>query len=168
MQKLDVPPPVYRPFTAGLYVTYVFDYPHQRVYINAKILADMTASPNATFDMVHEYALENLRLRTNKRSYETHGYRAQTMIVCETKDGYAATRILLPELMEKWSRRIPGHMLLGIPNRDFMIAFSDRDQKHVQAIARQVRRDAGRREHPLYPGLLVWREGQVREYQPRH
>jgi uncharacterized protein YtpQ (UPF0354 family) len=92
------------------------------------------ASPNVTFDIVHAYALENLRLRTNKRSYETHGYRARTTIVCETRDGCAATRILLPELMEKWSRCILGNMLLGIPNRDFMIAFSDRDQEHVQAI----------------------------------
>jgi uncharacterized protein YtpQ (UPF0354 family) len=168
MQKLDIPSPIHRPFTAGLVITYVFDSPHHRAYINADILSKITASPNTTFDMFHEYALKNLRLRTTRRTYKTHGYRAKTMIVCDASDGYAAARILLPELMEKWSRRIPGNMLLGIPNRDFLIAFSDRDPSHVQTIARQVRRDAGRREHPLCADLLVWREGQVREYRPKH
>jgi hypothetical protein len=58
-------------------------------------------------------------------------------------------------------------MLMGIPNRDFLIAFSERDSAHVAAIARQVRHDAARRDHPLCPDLLVWRDGQVREYRPQ-
>ena len=79
----------------------------------------------------------------------------------------SATRILLPDLMEKWAGRIPGRMLLGIPNRDFLIAFSDRDPAHVAAIAGQVRRDVKERDHPLCADLLVWQGGRVREYRPK-
>ena len=71
------------------------------------------------------------------------------MLVCETNDGYAATRVLLPDLMDDWARRIPGRMLIGIPNRDFLIAFSDRDPQHMAAITSQVRGDARRREHEI-------------------
>jgi hypothetical protein len=160
-------PPAVRPFVAGLVVTYVFDFPHHRAYVNEETLAQIMASPETTFDMVHAHALENLRQRTTSRDYHTHGLDDRTMIVCETHDGYAATRVLLPDLMAEWARRIPGRMLIGIPNRDFLIAFSDRDPAHVAAIARQVRRDAAQREHPLCPDLLVWRDGQAREYRPR-
>lgn len=168
VRQLNTPPPVHRPFVGGLIITYVFDFPHLRAYLNQEKLAEIMDHPEFTTDMLHAYALENLRKRTTHRTYETHGHREKTIIACETRDGYAATRVLLPDLMEKWARRIPGRMLIGVPNRDFLIAFSDRDPTHVAAIARQVRLDAAQRAHPLCAELLVWQEGQVREYRPRH
>jgi len=167
-QGQEVTPLAHRPFVAGLVITYVFDFPHHRAYVNEEMLAQMIGPSGATFDALHEYALENLRKRTTSDDYEAHGLRDKTMIACETHDGYAATRVLLPELMEKWAGRIPGRMLLGIPNRDFLIAFSDRDPAHVAAIAGQVRHDAARRDHPLCASLLVWQDGQIREYRPAH
>jgi len=165
VQRKDAPPPVHRPFVAGLIITYVFDFPHHRAYVNENILAQMMAGPETTFDMIHEYALENLRLRTTSDVYHTHGLYDKTMVVCDTRDGYAATRVLLPDLMATWAERIPGRMLIGIPNRDFLIAFSDRDPAHVAAIARQVRRDAAKRDHPLCADLLLWKDGRIREYR---
>ena len=165
VQGKDAPPPVHRPFVAGLIITYVFDFPDYRAYVNENMLAQMMNGPDFTFDAIHEHALENLRLRTTSRDYETHGLRDKTMVVCETRDGYAATRVLLPDLMATWAERIPGRMLIGVPNRDFLIAFSDRDPAHVAAIAGQVRRDAARRDHPLCADLLLWQNGRIREYR---
>jgi len=167
VEQQDAPPPVHRPFVAGLIVTYVFDFPHHRAYIDADMLDKMLSGPDATFDTIHEYALENLRQRTTSEDYEMHGLHDDTLIACETDDGYAATRVLLPDLMEKWAARIPGRMLIGIPNRDFLVAFSDRDPAHVAAIAKQVRRDAGEFDHPLCADLLVWQDGRIREYRPK-
>ncbi len=168
IEKKEAPPLVHRPFVGGLIVTYVFDFPHHRAYINDEILAKMMAGEReTTFDEIHEYALENLRQRTKRQDYEMHGRRDETMISCETNDGYAATRILLPGLMKKWASRIPGRMLIGIPNRDFLIAFSDRDPARVAALAAQVRRDAAERDHPLCADLLVWQDGRIREHRPK-
>ncbi len=167
-QRKDVLPLAHRPFVAGLVVTYVFDLPDYCTYVNRDMLSKMTDQPEITFDTTHEYALENLRRRTTSRSYKTHGLHDKTMITCETGDGYAATRILLSDLMAIWAARIPGRMLIGVPNRDFLIAFSDRDQAHVTAIAKQVRRDARQRDHPLCAGLLIWQDGKIREYRPKH
>jgi hypothetical protein len=64
-----------------------------------------------------------------------------------------------------WAGRIPGRMLIGIPNRDFLIAFSDRDPAHVAAIASQVRRDAAERDHPLCADLLLWQDERIRGYR---
>lgn len=168
VQRKEVVPPAHRPFVAGLVVTYVFDFPNHRAYVNEDMLGKMMDHPETTFDMIHEYALENLRRRTTSQSYQTHGLHDKTMITCETGDGYAATRILLPELMARWAERIPGQMLIGIPNRDFLIAFSNRNPKHVAAITHQVRRDARRRDHPLCADVLLWQNGQVRAYRAKN
>ena len=166
VEHRNAPPLVHRPFVGGLVITYVFEFPHHRAYINDEIMSKITSgSPETGLDEIHEYALENLRYRTKRRDYEMHGRRDETMISCETDDGFAATRVLLPEMMEKWASRIPGRMLIGIPNRDFLIAFGDRDPARVAALAEQVRRDAAERDHPLCADLLVWQDGRIREYQ---
>ena len=157
-----------RSFAGRMVVTYVFDMPQVRAYINEALLARMTSGPEMTFDLLHDLALENLRRRTSSRDYQAYGVAEKTLIVCETGDGFAATRVLLSDLMSTWSERIPGRMLIGIPNRDFLIAFSDRDPDQVAAIARQVRIDAHKREGPLSAELFVWKNGRIRQYQPYH
>ncbi len=164
-QQKEATPLAHRPFVAGLIITYVFDFPDYRAYVNEDMLARMITQPEFTFDAIHEYVLENLRLRTTSRDYQTHGLYDKTMVVCETRDGYAATRVLLPDLMATWAERIPGRMLIGVPNRDFLIAFSDRNPAHVAAIAGQVRRDAAKRDHSLCADLLLWQNGRIREYR---
>lgn len=168
LDKRDIPLPVHRPFAAGLIVTYVIDTPLARAYFSAAMLDKLDAAPDVALDFLHGLALDNLRKRTRRRDTQAFRTGDQTMLVCETKDGYAATRVLLPDLMDDWARRIPGRMLIGIPNRDFLIAFSDRDPQHVAAITSQVRRDARRREHALTPELLAWQAGRIRALDPHH
>jgi hypothetical protein len=59
-------------------------------------------------------------------------------------------------------------MLLGVPNRDFLIAFSDRDPEQVAAITQQIRRDAAQREGGLTAELLMWRNGRVVAHRTVH
>ncbi|GAB4579580.1 MAG: DUF1444 family protein [Anaerolineales bacterium] len=157
-------PPIYRPFTAEVIVTYVFDYPSYRAYVNAQMLAPLFQGEQTNLDALHAYALENLRQRTSHSDYEIHGVGDQKLIVCHKKDGFAATRLLLPDLMEKWAKQFPGdQMLIGIPNRDFLIAFSPVDPRHVQAITQQIRRDARWREHGLTPKVFMWEAGVLKQ-----
>ena len=155
-----------RPFLKGLVITYIFDFPHHRAYINTDMWAQMTQNGLVPAEAIHQHALQNLHLRTTPDTYETFGVGNKTMIVCQTHDGYAATRVLLPDLMEKWAKRIPGRMLIGIPNRDFLIAFGERHPDQP-ALTRQIRRDAKRGQDPLSKHLLIWQNGKIREYR-RH
>jgi len=161
--NIDIPLPYHQPFAGGMVIAYVFDFPEYRAY-----LSPATMPLDSPLETIHQYALENLQIRTTSQHYETHGLGDHTLVVCETDDGFAAARILLPELMETWAERIPGRMLIGVPNRDFLIAFSDRDPEHVSTMSQQVRRDAKKRQHPLCGELLLWENGRVREYQIRH
>lgn len=168
MRQQGAEPPVHRPFVAGLVINYVFDLPDARAYIQQEMYEQFLSAPDATAERVHEMALENLRKRTSRRDTKAYGMGDGTLMICETKDGFAATRVLLPELMATWAERIPGRMLLGVPNRDFLIGFSDRDPQQVGAIAQQIRRDAAQREGSLTKDLLMWQKGRVVAYRTVH
>jgi uncharacterized protein YtpQ (UPF0354 family) len=161
-------PPVHRPFAAGLIINYVFDLPDARAYVDHETYDEILSAPDATPDVIHEMALANLRKRTSPRDFKTFGMGDQTIVVCDKKDGFAATRVLLPELMATWAERIPGRMLLGVPNRDFLIAFSDRDPEQVAATTQQIRRDAAQREGGLTAEMLMWRNGRVVAHRTVH
>ena len=165
-RQKNIVPVFSRPFIKGVVITYIFNFPQYSAYVHTDIWAQMTLNGQVPDETIHQCALENLRLHTKPDSYETFGVANKTMIVCETHDGYAAARVLLPDLMEKWSKRIPGRMLIGIPNRDFLIAFGDRHPDRG-SLTRQIRRDAKQREHPLSGHLLIWQNGKIREYR-RH
>jgi uncharacterized protein YtpQ (UPF0354 family) len=159
---------VHRPFVTGLVITYVFDMPDHRAYVNESMVQEIVGEGRTSLETFHEYALNNLRLRARKHKAMTVGSGRQTLISCETQDGYAATSILLPELLDGWAKKIPGRLLLGIPNRDFIIAFSDQNPAGVEVVADQVRRDARERQNPLLSRLLVWEGGKLRELTPLH
>lgn len=161
-------PPVHRPFVAGLVINYVFDLPQARTYVQQTTYDELLTAPDATPDAIHEMALANLRKRTGPRDCKTFGMSDQTIVVCDKRDGFAATRVLLPDLMATWAERIPGRMLLGVPNRDFLIAFSDRDPEQVAAITQQIRHDAAQREGGLTAELLTWRNGRVAPHRTVH
>jgi len=164
----DALPLLSHSLATGLVITYVFDMPTHRAYVNTEMAERMMGEGKLTLATLHDYALNNLRLRTNSYKYETHGKANRLMVTCETQDGFAATSILLPELMMRWADRMPGRLLIGIPNRDFLILFSDRHPTGIEGLSRQIRRDASQRSHPLSARLLVWEGEAVREYQPLH
>ncbi len=167
LQTPGLPAPFYRPVAGGLIITYVIDQPETMAYVNPRVL-EMIGAPELTVDHLHEIAIENLRKRTHAQGYEVHGVGDQRMIISTELDGYTACRVLLPDLMDEWASKVNGRLLLGVPNRDFLIGFGDRDPHHVAAITRQVRRDAANMPRPLSSSVLVWQDRQLRELKPLH
>jgi uncharacterized protein YtpQ (UPF0354 family) len=157
--------PVHRPLVTGLVVTYVFDLPSHRAYVNTGMLA--TQLGHISPDALHDHALDNFRRQLPNDGVKFMGAGKQQLIVCETRDGYATSLLLLPEMMTRWAERLIGPMLVGLPNRDFLIAFSEQHPDRT-ALARQIKADARARQNALSQYLLAWKEGKVREYQPLH
>jgi uncharacterized protein YtpQ (UPF0354 family) len=152
---------IYRPFLADLMICYVIDEPHSVVYINEQHLERWQLGEHE----LHEQALANLRDRTAARgTFTIAGEGAQRLIVANTQDGFDATRLLLVTLLEAWRLQFPGTMVIGIPNRDFLIAFSDVDRTILSNVARQVQFDTAEREHGLTDQLFTLEDGQIREY----
>lgn len=151
----------YRPFLADLIITYVVDEPQRVAYINERHLERWGIGEH----QLHERALANLAARTRERAhFLITGEGAKRLIVANTHDGYDATRLLLPDLLASWKPHFPGNMVIGIPNRDFLIAFSDADESILTSIAHQIQLDAAQRAYGLTDQLFTIENGEVREY----
>ncbi len=152
---------IYRPFLADLMICYVIDEPGSVAYINEQHIERWQIGEHE----LHEQAIANLRRRTDERgTFTIAGEGAQRLIVANTQDGFDATRLLLVPLLATWRPQFPGSMVIGIPNRDFLIAFSDTDSTILSNVAQQVQFDATERENGLTDQLFTFVDGQIREY----
>lgn len=162
VRERNLPMLVYRPFLADLMITYVIDEPSSLAYINEQHLERWGVAEHE----LHNQAITNLRQRTEDRdTYTVAGADATRLIIFKAQDGFDATRLLLPALLERWQAELPGQMVIGIPNRDFLVIFSDADREILTNLAHQVQLDAAQREHGLTDQLFTLSNGQIRTYE---
>ncbi|MBP1467694.1 DUF1444 family protein [Candidatus Chloroploca sp. M-50] len=162
IRERKLPMIVYRPFLADLMLTYVIDEQASIAYLNDDHLERWDLAEHD----LHTTAIANLRQRTEeKTSYTIAGEGASRLLIYNTLDGFDATRLLLANLLERHRIDFPGQMVIGIPNRDFLIAFSDADREILTNIANQIQLDAAQRDHGLTDQLFTLRGGQIREYE---
>lgn len=162
VRERNLPMLVYQPFLADLVITYVIDEPQSVAYINEQHLERWGVSERE----IHNVALHNLRRRTNERvPYLMIGEREQQLFIFNSNDGYDATRLLLTDILAEWSRRISGQLVIGIPNRDFLIALGDANPDILRSVAAQIQIDSVQRDHGLTDCLFTLVGGQIREYE---
>ena len=102
-----------------------------------------------------EAALENLKEASRELPMAMFP-EPNLAIVIETKDGYDAARILIPDLREFVARKLGAPFYAGIPNRDFLIMWSQGASQVFQTFCRQkIAEDFGQQDHPLSPRILV-------------
>lgn len=162
VRERNLPILVYRPFLADLIITYVVDEPQSVAYINEQHVAQWGVSERE----IHELALRNLRRRTDERTpYVKVGEDEQQLFIYNSNDGYDATRLLLTDILADWAKRVHGHLVIGIPNRDFLIAFGDANPDILRSVAAQIQIDAVQRDHGLTDRLFTLVGDQIREYE---
>lgn len=77
-------------------------------------------------------------------------------IVIETKDGYDAARLLLPGIRRFAAEKLGEPFYAGIPNRDFLIMWSQNADAEFQHFCRErIGQDFDEQDHPLSPRILV-------------
>jgi uncharacterized protein YtpQ (UPF0354 family) len=162
VRERKLPMLIYRPFLSDLIVSYVIDETSSVAYLNEEHLEHWGIGEQD----IHAAALANLRRRTETMvQYTTVGEGNQRLYMYSSQDGYDATRILLPELLEQWRPQMSGRMAIGIPNRDFLIAFGDSDPIVVTNILRQIQVDAQQQAYGLTDQLFTIEHGQIRLYE---
>lgn len=148
---------VSRPFMGTLIVCYVVDAPRTVRYVTRDWLASWALDEEA----LHRAAIDNLEAATRELPMQAAGRAdGRVELLCyETQDGYDASRILLPDLLERLREHLGPTYLVGVPNRDFFIAF--RDEPDLVAHCRTVVAEHARTmPYPLCDGLLrVVRDG---------
>jgi hypothetical protein len=102
-------------------------------------------------DDVFFFARENLMALSQDLQLQTLADPDGTpkAVIIATGDSYDASRLVLPTLYEKLAEVIGPNLLVGVPNRDFMIILSEGDTELVDNVAAQVKVDAEQRPYPI-------------------
>lgn len=138
------------PFSHEVCSAVVIDAPHGYAYVNKQYAESWNQS---TVDLI-EIARENLGAAvkdTNVMQIPAPG--GLSLLVVQEADGYAAARVLLPEFREFLINNLApfdDFVWVGVPNRDFLIAWPDRVAQETQkSIRQQLTVDAQNQHHPL-------------------
>ncbi len=145
-QRSGEPDPLAVPLGHDLEIGLVVESPHRVATLAPDTLQRWDLSP----EEARELALTNLELRTSHIPILRERLDDDDAIyMFEARDGYDATRILLTELWRELDRELAGRLYIAIPNRDLLIAFTDRDLEAFDQLQRRVLERFERERHPL-------------------
>lgn len=151
------------PFPGGLAVVFVVDEPDRYCFISTEVQGAWAVSE---VDLLAE-ALTNLRRISQGLVWKRIGTGSRSYFLCETFDGYDASRILLSRELTKLAGRVAGNLVVGIPHRDYLVALGDGDPAFVAEVAETIREDFLRGTYPITPDLYTLEEGRITAYQQR-
>lgn len=162
VRERGLPMLAYREFLAELMIAYVIKEEHTIAYINEDHLDHWEID----LQDLHTQAINNLRkLTTEQVNYVVTGEGEQRIFIFNNNDSFDATRLLLADVLSTWATMIPGNLVIGIPNRDFLIGFSDVNPDIVERISMQIQTDVATHEYGMTDQLFTLVSGEVREYE---
>jgi hypothetical protein len=144
-------------FAPGVRLCFAIDSPTRVAYVTSEMLERW----DVPLERVQEIAQDNLA-RKGPVEMMTLRDDDQSVIalIVNVQDGYDATRLALPSVREAFAEELGDEYLVGIPNRDFLIAFAERDSQTRDGIIRHVKHDFQRMNHPIT--ATIYRAGPDR------
>lgn len=150
-----------RAFLPGVDLAYAVDQPERYTLL----LAPQAASWGVDTGEVHAVALANLETLSDPQALAvtlpTDPNARGRWLSIDAADGYAAARLLVPALRRRMGELLGEPFFVGVPNRDFLVAWS-RDLSFHAAFVDRVRQDFARKHHPLSPEVFVATAAEVR------
>ena len=146
-------------FAPGLALCFAVDEPTRMAYVTRQ----MVESWDVPVERVQEVAQDNLAARQAGLELTVlNGDDGRPFAVAiNTGDGYDATRLVLPTVRDTLAEQLGEQYLVGLPNRDFLIAFAPRDPEVQAGIIRQVKQDYHKMNHPITPTIYRVRAESV-------
>ncbi|HYG59031.1 MAG TPA: DUF1444 family protein [Symbiobacteriaceae bacterium] len=139
----------------GLHVIYGVEERGDKIrYVEYQELRDWGVSHTT----VHVTAVRNLeRLTLGKRVNKLAAPDgSRPMFIWHLEDGYDAARILLPDWLGDFAGAVEGRLLVGVPHRNWLVAFGDGDPDMVDVIRRRVATEYKTADFPVSPHLYWW------------
>ncbi|HYF92777.1 MAG TPA: DUF1444 family protein [Symbiobacteriaceae bacterium] len=152
------------PYMDGLALAFVLDEAERYSYIHRKVMQDWGVTET---DMLKS-AMENLQQLGGGADYYQIGTDEHMALVWETFDGYDASRILLSRELNAAAALVPGNVLIGIPNRDYLVLFSDLDPDFVAEMRERLREDFESHDYPITNRLFTLTGGMLMPYDENH
>lgn len=133
-----------RPFAPGVLVAYAIDYGGHVSFVDRDDLDRWKVE----LDQVHDAAIAGLEASSAKVPMDVRQARdGGTFAVIDTDDSYDAARLVLPRFRARLLQALGEPIFVGIPNRDFLVAWSARAQ--FTTFASQVADDFRQQPYPI-------------------
>jgi hypothetical protein len=144
-----------RPFATGAVTAYVLDHGRQVEYVQH----DMLTPWGVDSQKVHDTAVANLEALSEDVEIELREARGGgRFIVIDTDDSYDAARLVLPRFRGRLLAALGTPIFVGVPNRDFLVAWSADAQ--FAAFADRVAKDSREQPYPITDAIFrVDRDG---------
>ncbi len=146
----------------GLLIAYVIDESDRYAYV----LDHHVEEWNMSRDSIMEHAYSNLAekaLQTDIGLSDSSigNDSASKWLSIDVKDGFAAARVLLPEVRERIAHELGEQFYIAMPNRDFLIAWSLDFKNHLGFMS-AVKQDFESQSHPISPNLYIGTKDEIR------
>jgi hypothetical protein len=123
---------------------------------------DLARWEGVSEDDVFFFARENLRALSGEMQLQAlaDADGKPAAVIIASGDSHDAARLVMPELYNRLSEVLGPELLVGVPNRDFMIVLNTSDDELVSNVAAQVSIDAKTQPYPISGKLYrLTREG---------
>jgi uncharacterized protein YtpQ (UPF0354 family) len=151
------PTMVLRDFAGGVLNAYVLDHGRQVEYVQR----DMLDRWGVGSQRVHDTAVANLEALSEDVEIEVRAARAGgRFTVINTDDSYDAARLVLPQVRSGLLEALGTPILVGIPYRDFLLAWSA--DAPFAVFADHVAKDFANQPHPITDTVFQVDGGGVR------
>lgn len=152
------------PVAEGLFVIYGIEEANDKIrYVSFQDLRDWGVSHTT----VHVTAIRNLERKTAQHRVTkldtADGDRP--MYIWHVEDGFDAARILLPQWLEDFAAAVPGNLVIGVPHRNWLVAFGDEDPRMVEVVERRVKSEHHSADFPVSPFLYTWDGERLERYK---
>jgi hypothetical protein len=139
------------PFAGNLFIGLVADDDRAYMYVSTDALRKWGKSREELYTI----ALQNLDSRSKGVKMEQFTNSGLTLIAVDAADGYAAARIVLPGIRKVIGERLGRPFFFGIPNRDFLICWSEGGGAESAVMVRdKLNRDFQERPYPLSAAIF--------------
>jgi uncharacterized protein YtpQ (UPF0354 family) len=133
-----------RAFATGALNAYVLDHGRQVEYVQR----DMLQPWSVDSQRVHDTAIANLEALSEDVQIELRKVRGGGLFtVIDTDDSYDAARLVLPSVREGLLDALGTPIFVGIPNRDFLVAWSA--DAPFAVFAKRVAKDFAEQPYPI-------------------
>jgi uncharacterized protein YtpQ (UPF0354 family) len=143
---------VSQPLLDGLQIAYAIDHDRTIAYISRSRFEKW----GITIDQLHETAIENLTARSEAIAAHagTDENGQVNLILFETRDGYDASRILLPTLHDRLREHLGSPFAAAIPNRDILLCFRN-ESDMLDRLREQIGEDYRSMPHQVTDKLFL-------------
>jgi hypothetical protein len=154
--RLTVPELVLRGFATGALMAYVLDHARHLEYVARHMLESWEVDSQR----VHDTAIANLETLSETVPIGVREARGGGLfVIIGVNDSYDAARLVLPRFRRRLLEKLGDPIFVGIPNRDFLVAWSADNAQFAKFVAR-VEEDFGQEPYPITDTVFrVDREG---------